>query len=164
MFKRKHRRSTISFYLNTTYLVFEGIYHEQVFGTAMGSPPVANLVMKDVERRALTSSPVNPSFWKRFVDDVIFAVSETEIDVLLQHLNSIEPSIQFSVERETDRKLSFLDACVHRTIKGMLQTNVYSNRLTDKYLSFYSHHPRSHKKSVATIASESKKFNIERRC
>ena len=31
----------------------------------------ANLVMEDVEQRALASTPVNPSFWKRFVDDVI---------------------------------------------------------------------------------------------
>ena len=55
---------------------------------------------------------VSPSFWKRFVDDVISAVSQDEIVVLLQHLNSIEPSIQFTVERETDGKLPFLDTCL----------------------------------------------------
>jgi hypothetical protein len=32
--------------------------------------------------------------------DVISAVSRNEIDILLQHLNSIEQSIQFTVERE----------------------------------------------------------------
>ena len=109
----------LSFCLNTTYFVFEGTYYQQVFGTAMGSlvsAVIANLVMEDVEQRALASTPVNPSFWKRFVDDVISAVSENVIDVLLQHLNSIEPSIQFTVERETDRKLAILDTCVHRTI------------------------------------------------
>ena len=58
----------------------------------MGSPvsaAIANLVMEDIEHRALTTAPVNPSFWKRFVDDVISAVSQDEIVVLLQHLNSI---------------------------------------------------------------------------
>ena len=144
----------LSFCLNTTYFVFEGTYYQQVFGTAMGSPVsavIANLVMEDVEQRALASAPVNPSFWKRFVDDEISAVSENEIDVLLQHLNSIEPSIQFTVERETGRKLAFLDTCVHRTIEGKLETDVYRKPThTDKYLSFNSHHPRSHKKSVAT--------------
>ena len=60
----------LSFCLNTTYFVFEGTYYQQVFGTAMGSPVsavIANLVMEDVEQRALASTPVSPSFWKRFV-------------------------------------------------------------------------------------------------
>ena len=85
----------LSFCLNTTQFVFEGTYYKQVFGTAMGSPGsavIANLVMEGIEHRALTTAPVSPSFWKRFVDDVISAVSQDEIVVLLQHLNSIEPS------------------------------------------------------------------------
>jgi hypothetical protein len=78
----------LSFCLNTTHFVFEGCYYQQVFGTAMGSPVsavIANLVMEDVEQRALASVPVSLSFWKRFVDDVISAVSRNEIDILLQH-------------------------------------------------------------------------------
>ena len=104
--------------LNTTFFVFEGTYY-QVFGRAMGCPVsavIANLVMEDVEQRALASAPLNPSFWKRFFDDMISTVSENEINGLLQHLNSIEPSIQFTVERETGRKLAFLYTCVHRII------------------------------------------------
>ena len=66
-------------------------------------------------------------------------------------MNSIEPSIQFTVERETDRKLPFLDTCVHKTIEGKLETDVYRKPThTDKYLSFNLHHPRSHRKSLAT--------------
>ena len=107
----------LSFCLNTTYFVFEGCYYQQVFGTAMGSPVsavIANLVMEDAEQRALASVPVSLSFWKRFVDDVISAVSRNEIDILLQYLNSIEPSIQFTVEREINGHLAFLDLNVHR--------------------------------------------------
>ena len=63
--------------------------------------------MEDIEQRALTAATVSPSFWKGFVDYVIPAVSENEIVVLLQQLNSTEPSVQFTVERETDRKLPF---------------------------------------------------------
>ena len=82
------------------------------------SAVTANLVTEDIEYRALATAPVSPSFWKRFVNDVIFVVSENEIVVLLQHLNSIEPSIQLIVERETDGKLLFLDTCVERTTAG----------------------------------------------
>ena len=52
----------LSFCLNTTYFVFEGCYYQQVFGTAMGSPVsavIANLLMEDVEKRALASVPVS---------------------------------------------------------------------------------------------------------
>ena len=53
------------------------IINMQVFGMAMDSPVsgvIANLVMEDVEQRALASSPVKPLFWKRYFDDVISAV------------------------------------------------------------------------------------------
>jgi hypothetical protein len=143
----------LSFCLNTTYFVFEGCYYQQVFGTAMGSPVsavIANLVMEDVEQRGLASDPVSLSFWNRFVDDVISAVSRNEIDILLQHLNSIEPSIQFTAEREINEHLAFLDLNVHRTVEGKLETDVYRKPThTDKYLSHDSHHPVSHKRSVA---------------
>ena len=107
--------------------------------------------MEDVEQRALASVPVSLSFWKRFVDDVISAVSRNEIDILLQHLNSIEPSIQFTVEREINGHLTFLDLNVHRTVEGKLETDVFrkpTHTHTHKYLSYDSHHPVSHKRSV----------------
>ena len=44
---------------------------------------------------------------------MISAVSENEF-FLLQHLNSIEPSVQFTVERESDGKLPFLDTCAKK--------------------------------------------------
>ena len=53
----------MSFCLNATYFVFKGTYYQQVFGTAMGSlvlATIANLVMEDVEQRALASAPVEP--------------------------------------------------------------------------------------------------------
>ena len=50
--------------------------------------------------------------------------------------------IQFTVQRETDGKLPFLDTCVQKITDRKLETV--------KYLSFHSHHPRSHKKFVVT--------------
>ena len=47
--------------------------------------------MEDVEQRALATSPVKPFFWKRYVNDVISAVSVNELERLLS------PSIQFTL-------------------------------------------------------------------
>ena len=142
----------LSFCLNTTQFAYNGTYYQQVFGTAMGSPVsavIANMVIEDVEQRALASSPVQPLFWKRYVDDIISAVSGNEAERLLPHLNSVQPSIQFTIERENDRRLSFLDLNVCRPHRGNLETSVYRKPThTDKYLAFDSHHPICHKKFV----------------
>ena len=81
--------------------------------------------MEDVEQRALATSPVKPFFWKRYVDDVISAVSGNEAERLLSHLNSVEPSIQFTLEREKDRHFPFLDLNVSRGVQGNLETSIY---------------------------------------
>ena len=132
---------------------YNGTHYQQVFGTAMGSPVsvvIANMVMEDVEQRALATSPVKPFFWKRYVDDVISAVSGNEAERLSSHLNSVEPSIQFTLEREKDRNLSFLDLDVSIGVQGNLETSVYRKPThTDKYLTFDSHQPIFHKKSAA---------------
>ena len=62
----------LKFCLDATYLAYRGEVFQQVFGTAMGSPElvtVANVVIEDVEERALTTCLHPPPFWKRYVDD-----------------------------------------------------------------------------------------------
>ena len=109
----------LSFCLETTLFAYNDTYYQQVFGTAMGSPVsavIANMVMEDVEQRALATSPVKPFFWKRYVDDVISAVFGIEAERLLSHFNSVEPSIQSTLERDKDRHLPFLDLNVSRGV------------------------------------------------
>jgi len=57
------------------------------------------------------------------VDDVCAAVNSSLVQTLQHHLNNIEPSIQFMVERETNWKISFLDVIVCRQDRKILHTN-----------------------------------------
>ena len=63
----------------------------------MGSPvsvTVANLVMEDVEERALTSFPSTLPFWKRYVDDTCTALRLNQLAAFHKHCNSMShPSI-----------------------------------------------------------------------
>ena len=62
----------LSFCLSTTCVSFRGEHYQQIFGTAMGSPvsvTLANLVMEDVEGRALVTTDVPVRFWRRYMDD-----------------------------------------------------------------------------------------------
>ena len=77
-------------------------------------------------------------------------VSGNEAERLLSDLNLLEPSIQFTPERDKDRHFPFLDLNVSRGVQGNLETSVYRKSThTNKYLAFNSHHPICHKKSVA---------------
>ena len=65
------------------------------------SVTVADLVMEDVEQRALSTFPNPPRFWKRYVDDTCVALQSDKVKAFHLHLNSIEPTIQFNLELET---------------------------------------------------------------
>ena len=63
----------LDFCLSTTNFQYDHKHYKQIHGTAMGSPVsavMANMVMEDLEERALTTLTNQPLFWKRFVDDV----------------------------------------------------------------------------------------------
>ena len=142
----------LEFCHSATYLSFRGQVFQQIYGTAMGSPvsvSVANIVMEDVEERALASYEIQLPFWKRYVDDVCTVVPKQRVQHLLQHLSGIEGSIQFTVELESDGRLPFLDVFMCRRPDGSISTSVYrKDTHTDKYLDFPSHHPLSHKIAV----------------
>ena len=87
---------------------------------------------------------------RKKVNDVISAVSGTEAESLSSHLNSVEPSIQVTLEREKDIHLPFFDLNMSRGVRRNLETKAYRKPThTDKYLAFDSHHPVCHKKPVA---------------
>ena len=138
----------LEFCLKATYLCFRGWFFKQTYRTAMGSlvsVSIANVVMEDVEERALALYDIQLPFTVVRVD---------RIQHLLGHLNSIECSIQFMVEVENDGELPFLDVNIYRGSDGSLNTSVYRKPThTDRYLDFSFHHPLSHKRVVVCTLS-----------
>ena len=78
----------------------------------------------------------------RYVDDtfVLWTHGVNELDAFLNHLNSQYPAIQFTMEKESEGKIPFLDVLVERKGKK-LSTGVYRKEThTDRYINFKSHH------------------------
>ena len=118
----------------------------------MGSPVsvvVANLFMEDLEQTALQSFPHPVKVWKRYVDDTFVVIESDRVDSLHDHLNRQNADISFTVERENDGVLPFLDVMIKRQVDGSIKTSVYRKAIhTDSYLNFQSHHSVQHKESV----------------
>ena len=73
---------------------------------------VAEIVMQNIEERAIATCRQTIPLWLRYVDDTFTAVHKDEIDDFHKHLNEQHADIQFTREIEEDGKLPFLDCLV----------------------------------------------------
>ena len=121
----------LEFCLKNTYFSFQGQFYEQVEGAAMGSPVspiVANLYMEYLEQKSLSTAPHPPKFWGRYVDDTFVIHKEANKQGFLQHINSVDPAIRFTVEdNKEDGSIPFLDTVVKPEADGSLSITVYRN-------------------------------------
>ena len=106
----------LSFCLNNTYFVFQEEFYEQTRGPAMGSPIspiVASIFMEAFENKAIETALHPPRIWKRYVDDTFVLQDHAHKEEFLQHLNSVDPSIKFTVEEaKEDGSIPFLDTII----------------------------------------------------
>ena len=101
------------------------------------SPVIANFYMEHFETLALASTPLAPTIWFRYVDDTftIWSHGEEKLEEFLNHLNSIHRNIQFTMEKEIEGQLPFLDVMVLRKPDLRLGHEVYRKPThTDRYL------------------------------
>ena len=138
--------------LEAIYLTFRKKIFKQIFGTAMGSPVsvvVANLVMEDVETRAIEAFAHPPRLWLRYVDDTFVIIEKKFLNIFFDHTNNLEPSIKFTMKTENDNQLPFLDTLIQRSKNGELSSSIFRKPThTDRYLNFRSDHLLQHKRAV----------------
>ena len=99
--------------------------------------------MEHLEEEAIQSASSQPAVWTRYVDDtfVIWQHGDNELARFQRHLNQQSPSIQFTIEREKEGRIAFLDVLVSKD-GDRLSTTVYRKPThTDRYIPFQSHHP-----------------------
>lgn len=145
--------------LTGSYFVWEGNFYEQIDGVAMGSPlspVIANLFMEHLEKKAIETSNNKPTTWFRYVDDtfVIWRHGMDTLNEFLQHLNGQHPSIQFTMEIESDQQLAFLDVLVRKRGNKLGHTVYRKPTHTDRYLHALSNHHPSQKYGVIRTLTE----------
>ena len=89
------------------------------------------------------------------MDDTFVIHKEANKQGFLQHINSVDPAIRFTVEdKKEDGSIHFLDTIVKPEVDGSLSITVYRKPThTDQYLQWDSHHHLSAKFSVIQTLS-----------
>ena len=111
--KKKKNQLTKLLEIATTNQLFpfNGQLYEQIDGVAMGSPLgplMANVFLCHLEDN-LTRDGAMPTFYKRYVDDTLARMPSTDAAVdFLTTLNSLHPSLSFTMELPVDNKISFI--------------------------------------------------------
>ncbi|XP_066270838.1 uncharacterized protein [Branchiostoma lanceolatum] len=138
--------------LDCTYFLYDGSFYQQIHGAAMGSPVspiVCNLYMEHLEQLAISTAPNPPLWWFWYVDDTHTKLKKAHAQEFIDHLNSLDPDIKFTSEKEQDRTLPFLDTLTTIQDDGSLRLSIYRKPThTDQYLNFRSNHPLEHKLGV----------------
>ena len=116
-------------------------------GSPLG-PALANIFVGFHESR-LFDNTVKPGVYFRFVDDT-FAIfgSELDCDHFKGKLNLLHPALKFTVEKEQNNSLNFLDVLVEKDGTGFL-TSVYRKpTFTGQYIRWNSFGPKTRKLSL----------------
>ena len=131
-----------------SFFIFNGQLFKQIEGLGMGlplSPTLANIFMCFREQQWLNDCPplFKPVFYRRYMDDTFLLFRDpSHVSLFQNYLNGKHENITFTVEREENNKLPFLDILVTRE-NNIFNTSVFRKNsfsgLGTSYFSFTPH-------------------------
>ena len=133
---------------NVLMLAHDG-YYRQRDGLAMGippAPPLANGWLSQYDPRIKGDAKL----FSRYMDDIIRSILKDRIESKLLEINSIHTSLKFTIEKEQNASLPFLDMKIIRE-NGRLESTWYTKPTdTGLVMNFHSLAPMKYKRSVVT--------------
>lgn len=96
-----------------------------------------------LKQEALQTCKFKLKTWFRYVDDtfVQWQHAQKELKQFLNHINNIHNNIQFTMEKEHNQQIAFLDVLIKPAPGGIFSTAVYRKKThIDNYLRADSHH------------------------
>jgi len=141
-----------NFLTTNNYFSFQNQFYKQTFGFGMGnclSPVCADIVVLNIQNIVLKNFNFKIPFFKRYVDDILLAIPRGKEQEVLQAFNSHHPRIQFTLEIEHNRQISFLDMQIIRNLDNLIKIDWYHKpTFSERYINFYSHNPLQHKINI----------------
>ena len=142
----------LSFVLYYNCFNFGDLFFLQVHGIAMGTklaPNYANLFMSDFENKHVFTQPVQPIYYRRYIDDIFFIWDRTvsELENFVNHLNSVHPTIKFTKDI-SNTTITFLDLDIYKKDNSLQTKTHFKLTNTFSYLHGTSNHPSSTFKGI----------------
>jgi len=106
----------------------------------MGSPfssIIAEIVMQDLEEYVLKSLNFPVLFYCRYVDDIVFAAQDNDMNHFLAAFNNYHPKLKFTSERDCGRDLSFLDLLLYKENNKICIDWFHKETFSGRFLSFF---------------------------
>ena len=83
-------------------------YYKQVVGLAMGSPPAPHLANSWMSKFGNTIKG-EAVLYARYMDAIIWNIKRIDIEEKLATINNLHPSLKFTIKREENGSIPFLD-------------------------------------------------------
>lgn len=97
--------------------------------------------MNELQKTCINQLPFKVPFFKRYVDDIITCVPADQINVLLGTFNSFHSKLQFTIERESNNSIPFLDILLIRSNNNTIKTDWYQKpTFSERFLNYNSNH------------------------
>jgi len=130
------------FVLQSTYFHFNNKFYKQIFGTPMESPLspiVADLVLQKLESTILNNLTYKPTFYYRYVDDIVLSVPLSQLNSLLEEFNSFHLRLKFTVEMgEGGDRLNFLDLTIIKKDNSLIFDWFRKPTFLGRFLNYHS--------------------------
>lgn len=154
---RQYLEHLFNIVLKYNIFSFGSQVYRQVRGTAMGTkmaPSYANVFMDALEESFLATQDLQPSTYKRYIDDILILWNHSQDSLLtfIANLNRYHPTIKFTHEIHT-KEIIFLDLVITKTVDSQIEFKTHFKK-TNKfnYTAYSSAHPPSVKR--ATLRGE----------
>jgi hypothetical protein len=161
---KKDLRSLIKIVLEQNYFQFENEVYSQEIGLVMGSPTLSIFSEMYLQYKECTDifdilQRNNIIGYFRYVDDILIVYdrTRTNIEGVFNYFNSIMPTMKFTMEKERDNTINFLDIAVTKESDKFKYDIHRKHTTTDTIIPSDSCHPVEHK--MAAVMYKKNRMN-----
>lgn len=133
---------------NVLMLSHDGFYR-QTDGLAMGSPPAPSLANGWLSKFDAKVKD-DAALYSRYMDDILRNIKTNKIDEKLQEINSYHPNLRFTIEREHENCIPFLDMKIIHKDENLTSTWYSKSTDTGLTMNFHAIAPMKYKRSVVS--------------